>query len=101
MVTAFGHHLVRAGRGHLNPGVEYEEDSREASQQWLQMIAKKGVLLHMQSTLVPTNVCVHLMCVCVCTCVCVCVHAYVCVCVCMYACVCACMRVHVCACVCA
>ena len=69
VITAFGHQLVKAGRGHLNPGVEYEEDSRETSQQWLQMIAKKGVLLHMQSTLVPTNVCV---CVFVCECVSVC-----------------------------
>ena len=68
VVTAFGHQLVKAGRGHLNPGVEYEEDNHETSQQWLQMIAKKGVLLHMQSTLIPTNVCV---CVFVCECVCV------------------------------
>ena len=56
VLTAFAHHLVKAARNQLNPGVEYETKNAEASQQWLQMIAKKGVLVHLQTTMLPEEV---------------------------------------------
>ena len=56
MVTSFAHSLVKAVNGQLNPGVEYETKNHEASSQWLQMVAKKGVLVHLQSTMLPKEV---------------------------------------------
>ena len=47
---------MKAVKGQLNPGVEYEAKNQEASRQWLQMVAKKGLLIHMQSTLLPNEV---------------------------------------------
>ncbi len=56
VVTSFAHFLMKAVKGQLNPGVEYEAKNQEASRQWLQMVAKKGLLIHMQSTLLPNEV---------------------------------------------
>ena len=51
LVTSFAHHLLAAARGRLNNAVEYEKTNVEASQRWLQLISRKGMLLHMQSTM--------------------------------------------------
>ncbi len=56
VVTSFAHSLVMAIKGQLNPGVEYENKNQDASRQWLQMVAKKGLLVHMQSTMLPNEV---------------------------------------------
>lgn len=61
VVTSVAHHLVKASKGHLNPGVEYESENQETSMQWLQMVAKKGVLIHLQSTMIPKEVGVGLL----------------------------------------
>lgn len=56
VVTAFAHHLMAATRGHLNPVVEYEPEGTESSNQWLRLVAKKGVLVHLQSTMMVQQV---------------------------------------------
>ena len=56
VVTAFAHHLMAAARGQLNPAVEYQPDGAESSNQWLRLVAKKGVLVHLQSTMMVQQV---------------------------------------------
>ena len=53
IVTAFSHQLCLALRGELNPGVEYGDSNTNSSRQWLQMIGKKGVLVHLEGTMLP------------------------------------------------
>ena len=57
VVTAFAHHLMAAAGGQLNPAVECEtEDSEANSQQWLRLVAQRGALVHLQSTMMVQQV---------------------------------------------
>ena len=56
LVSAFAQQLCLALRGELNSGVEYGDSNRNSSKQWLQMIGKKGVLVHFEGTMLPKEV---------------------------------------------
>lgn len=47
---------MAAARGQLNHAVEYQPDGAESSNQWLRLVAKKGVLVHLQSTMMVQQV---------------------------------------------
>lgn len=56
VVTSFSQQLCLALRGELNPSVEYGDSNANSSKQWLQMIVKKGVLVHLEGTMLPKTV---------------------------------------------
>ncbi len=56
VVTSFSQHLALALRGELNPGVEYADSNANSSRQWLQMVGKKGTLVHFEGTMLPKEV---------------------------------------------
>ena len=56
IVTSFTHQLSLALRAELNPGVEYGDSNANSSRQWLQMVGKKGVLVHLEGTMLPKTV---------------------------------------------
>ena len=84
VVSQFAHHLIAALSGTLNPEAEFTSNA-EASQRWLQLVAKRGLLVYLETSMLVQVVCVCVY-VCVCVCVCVCVHTCVCVCVCVHVC---------------
>ena len=55
-VTAFLQQLHVALQGELNPSADYGDTNTVSSKQWLQLIGKKGVLLHFESAMVPMEV---------------------------------------------
>ena len=56
IISSFSQQLSLALRGELNPGVEYGDCNINSSKQWLQMIGKKGVLVHFEGTMLPMEV---------------------------------------------
>ena len=56
IVTAFSQQLLLAVRGQLNTAVEYGDTNANSSKQWLQMVGKKGVLVHFEGTMLPKEV---------------------------------------------
>ena len=56
IVTAFAQQLSLAVRGELNQGVEYGDSNANSSRQWLQMVGKKGFLVHLEGTMLPKEV---------------------------------------------
>ena len=55
-VTAFAHQLCAAVKGQLNSLPDYNSSSADASQQWLELIAEKGVCICFTGLLQPSNV---------------------------------------------
>ena len=55
-ITAFVQQLSLALRGELNPSADYGDSSSVSSKQWLQLIGKKGVMVHYEATMVPMEV---------------------------------------------
>lgn len=51
LVTSFAHSLKAAAEGRLNGAVEYGGRGAEAGRQWLRLVASRGVLLHLQTTM--------------------------------------------------
>ncbi len=56
VVTGFASLLLIAARGQLNNAPEFIKDSTLASQQWLDFIAAKGVLVCFRTLLLPNVV---------------------------------------------
>ena len=59
-VTGFANLLMLAARGKLNHANEFIKDSSVASQQWLDIIAAKGVLVCFRTAFLPTVVSFYL-----------------------------------------
>jgi hypothetical protein len=51
LATGFSHQLLAATRGQLNPEPEYGVSNEDISSTWLQLVASKGVLFHIESLL--------------------------------------------------
>ena len=49
LATSFAHLLMAAARQRLNPLKQYGVANADASKRWLQLIATRGVLLHLQA----------------------------------------------------
>lgn len=49
VITGFSNQLLLAAKGHLNHATEFVKDSATASQQWLDFIAARGVLVCFKS----------------------------------------------------
>ena len=56
LATSFAHSLKAAAEGRLNGAVEYGASGAEAGQQWLRLVASRGVLLHLQTTMLVEKV---------------------------------------------
>jgi hypothetical protein len=56
LATGFSRQLVAAARGQLNPEPEYGVSGEDMSSGWLQLVANKGVLLHLEALLTPVSV---------------------------------------------
>ena len=55
-VTGFANMLMSAAKGRLNHACDYVKKPNEASQQWLDLIAAKGVLVCFNTLLLTTMV---------------------------------------------
>ena len=56
LVTSFAYSLQAATEGRLNGTVEYGASGAEAGQQWLRLVSSRGVLLHLQTTMLVDKV---------------------------------------------
>lgn len=56
LATAFSHQLLVAVRGQLNPEPEYGQSTETISSGWLQLLASKGVLFHLESIMSDVSI---------------------------------------------
>lgn len=59
LATAFSHQLLAALRGHFNPEPEFGTSNEAVSNGWLQLLASKGVLFHLETLMSVANVSTH------------------------------------------